>query len=666
MRSRAGAEPKNVASGALIAVLLLAPGTGTGTGTGVDVDAPSALAYRAIAGVSPEPLQGPGLVAREELEAFIDGVMATQLRSQHIAGATIAVVKDGKLFFAKGYGYEDVEKKVSVDPGQTLFRVGSTSKLFTWTAIMQLVEEGKLDLDADVNAYLTEFKIPDTYPDAITIRNLLTHTPGFEDGGLGYLFEQSPDGLVPLGEFLEQHMPARVRPPTTDFASSTGAAYSNWGVALAGHIVATVSGMPFDDYIEQRILQPLDMTRSTFREPLSPGLAARMSGGYTFENGAFKRHDFEYIHNFGPAGGLSTTAADMAKFMIAHLQDGALGEARILGAETAQLMHARALSPDPAVNGMCLGFYETWVNGRRLIGHGGATVYFITDLLLIPEAGVGLFVSTNTSGGGKAIQELQNALMDRYFPARLPDVEVSSDFAARAARYAGTYRALRRSYTRLDKIIAATGDIRVQPGSEGTLLISSHEGPVPWAEIGEGVFRRMDDDRVIAFKGDAGDRASHLVGPFAAIAAERIAWYDSVRFHVTVLGLGMILFVGAIVSAIRRRRADSGGPKGLRWARPTLATVALLNIVFVVGFVLSLSRGVNELVFDLPSSLYVVLALPLLALLPTMASLLFAGVAWKERAWSLGGRIFYSLATLFALAFLWVINYWNVLGYRIG
>ncbi len=303
---------KNVVLSTLTAVLLLA------TSAGVDAGAPSALAYRAISGASAEPLPGPGLVGREETEAFIDGVMATQLSSQHIAGATIAVVKDGELFFAEGYGYEDVEKKVPVDPEQTLFRVGSTSKLFTWTAIMQLVEEGKLDLDADVNTYLADFKIPDTYAEPITIRNLLTHTPGFEDGGLGYLMEQSPDELMPLGEFLAQHMPARVRPPTTDFASSTGAAYSNWGVALAGHIVATVSGMPFDDYIEQRILKPLGMSRSTFREPLPPELVARMSGGYTWQAGAFRRHGFEYIHNFGPAGGLSTTAADMAKFMIAH------------------------------------------------------------------------------------------------------------------------------------------------------------------------------------------------------------------------------------------------------------------------------------------------------------------------------------------------------------
>ncbi len=605
-------------------------------------------------------------MALDEFEEFIDGIMTAQLRSQHVAGAAIAVVKDGELFFVKGYGYEDVERKVPVDPEKTLFRVGSTSKLFTWTAVMQLVEAGELDLDADVNAYLTDFKIPDTYPEPVTIKNLLTHTAGFEDGGLGYLMERSADGIMPLGAFLAKHMPARVRAPTTDFASSTSAAYSNWGAALAGHIVATVSGMPFDDYIEQRILQPLGMARSTFREPLPSELAARMSGGYTFANGVFRRHGFEYIHNFGPAGSLSSTVADMARFMIAHLQHGVLADARILGEETVRLMHTRALSPNPAMNGMCLGFYETWVNGRRLVEHDGGTPTFISDLVLIPEANIGLFVSTNTSGGGSVIREVENAFMDRYFPARLPDIESAPDSAARAARYRGTYRTQRRSYEQLDKIVAATGDIRVQPGPDGTLLIGSSDGPRTWVEIGEGVFRRKDADRVIAFKDDQGRRASHLLGPFGAFAAERIAWWETAKFHALLLGAGMIFFIGAIVSTIRQRRADRTGPKRLRWARPTLAAAALLNIAFVIGFVLSLSGGASELVIDLPSSLYVALTLPLISLLPSAMSAVFAAYAWKECAWTLSGRAFYSLAAFCALAFLWVLNYWNALGYRIG
>ncbi len=125
--------------------------------------------------------------SREDLEAFLDGVLAAEMRSHSIASATVSVVKDGELFFAKGYGYADRESRRPVDPERTLFRPGSISKLFTWTAVMQLVEQGKIDLDADVNEYLTDFRIPDTFPEPITMEHLMTHTPGFEDGGLGYL-----------------------------------------------------------------------------------------------------------------------------------------------------------------------------------------------------------------------------------------------------------------------------------------------------------------------------------------------------------------------------------------------------------------------------------------------------------------------------------------------
>ncbi|HEY7698254.1 MAG TPA: serine hydrolase domain-containing protein, partial [Vicinamibacteria bacterium] len=205
--------------------------------------------------------------SREELEAFLDGAIASQMRSYHVASATVSVVKDGELYFAKGYGWADREKRTSVDPEKTLFRPGSISKLFTWTSVMQLVERGKIDLDADVNTYLKDFKIPDTFPGKpVTMKHLLTHTPGFEDGALGYLLIKDEHQLVPLSASLAAHVPWRVRPPWT-YSS-----YSNYGAALAGLIVANVSGMPFEEYVEKNIFEPLGMSHSTFREPLPKAL----------------------------------------------------------------------------------------------------------------------------------------------------------------------------------------------------------------------------------------------------------------------------------------------------------------------------------------------------------------------------------------------------------
>ena len=266
--------------------------------------------HKTLPGASPEPvLPAPGLGDPRDLETFFDGVMAAHLRYQPLAGATVSVVKDGKLLLVKGYGYADLEKRIRVDGGQTLFRPGSTSKLFTWTAVMQLVEQGKLDLDADVNTYIPNFKLPGKFGKPITMRNLMTHTAGLEDGALGYLFQKGPEQFMPLGDALAAHVPTRVRPPTTDFGGDgTNASYSNWGTALAGHIVASIAGLPFDDYVRKNIFEPLEMSSSTFGEPLPPELAPRMAVGYQFKAGRLEPHDFEYVHNFGPAGSLTSSA----------------------------------------------------------------------------------------------------------------------------------------------------------------------------------------------------------------------------------------------------------------------------------------------------------------------------------------------------------------------
>ncbi|MBL8055218.1 MAG: serine hydrolase, partial [Anaerolineales bacterium] len=271
------------------------------------------------------PAAGPSDPA--EVEAFLDGLLRAEMDEHHVPGAVVVVVRAGAVLSAKGYGYADVEARTPVDPARTLFRPGSVSKLFTWTAVMQLVEQGRLDLDADVNAYL-DFAIPATYAEPITLKHLLTHTAGFEDKGDG-LFKLKPDEIPTLDAYLKANLPARVFPP-----GQIGA-YSNYGTALAGYIVERVSGQPFAEYVEQHIFAPLGMAQATFRQPLPATLAPDMAGGYNYVDGGYVRGGFEYVTGY-PAGALSAAGLDLAKFMIAHLQDGQLGEARLLEAETAR------------------------------------------------------------------------------------------------------------------------------------------------------------------------------------------------------------------------------------------------------------------------------------------------------------------------------------------
>lgn len=622
--------------------------------------------YRPVAAAEPQPLPG-GLRDRAELEAFVDGFVSGEVEAYDVAGLTVAVVKDGQLFFAKGYGWADVDRSLPVDAEQTLFRPGSVSKLFTWTAVMQLVEQGKLDLDADVNTYLTQFKLPATYEAPITLRHALTHTVGLEDGGIGYLMARSPQQLVPLARSLAAHMPARVRPVGTS-GEGLSSSYSNWATSLAGLIVANASGVSFEDYVEANILRPLGMESSTFKEPLPEALAKRMSAGYTFEAGAFKPHDYEFIANFGPAGSLAATAPDMARFMIAHLQDGGAGDARILKPETARAMHARVFSPHPAVGGSGLGFYETYVNGRRLIGHGGDTNYFHSELGLLKEEGVGFFVSVNTGGkAGLVPRHFFRAFMNHYFPARLPPVKIPGDFDARAARFVGQYRATRHSYTKFEKVFGLLGGASVAASGKNTLIIPDLFGEsAQYAEVAPSVFREVRGDRTVAFVENSAGEVVGVVGQFAFIPFYKLRWYESSPFQFALLGLSLVLFLVALVSALRHWKADKAGPRAARWARRNLGLLGALNLAFVVAFVSIFAAGLEDLIFAVPRSLYAVLTLPLIGTALTALAVALALRVWREGYWTRGSRLLHTSGVFAAVAFVWFLSYWNLLGYRIG
>ncbi len=434
-----------------------------------------------------------------ELEAFVDGAMAMGIANREIAGAVFVLVADGEVVFQKGYGYADVEARKPVDPARTLFRPGSVSKLFTWTALMQLVEQGKVDLDAPIDRYL-DFTIPDTFPQKIRVRDLLDHTPGFEDG-YADMFVSSPDEYRPLGPWLASHIPARVRPPGQEIS------YSNYGSAIAGYIVERVSGEDFFDYVDRHIFQPLGMTRSTFREPLPSGWEGDAAVGYEWKDGRFVAQPPEMIRNIAPAGSMSAPGADMARFMIAHLQDGQIDGTRILRPETAQQMRTRLAANSPGLPGLAHGFLEGRVSNPRIVWHGGNTGEFHSNLVLAPEANVGFFIST-TGGDGSSLarSELTALVTERLFPTeRLPLWT-----GAPAELVEGTYRTNRRSYTsyRLDPASL----IQVRRDGEHGLVMTLNGETVRWEQVGPRVFQQSSAATslygplgLLQFYGEGGD-----------------------------------------------------------------------------------------------------------------------------------------------------------------
>ena len=620
--------------------------------------------------LSAAPLQEQGPTDPAEMEAFLDDLFAQDMAENHVAGAAVAVVKDGKLFFAKGYGFADVDKKIPVDPEQTLFRVGSVGKTFTWTAVMQLVEQGKLDLDADVNTYL-DFRIPDTYPEPIRLRHLLTHTSGFEQRLLGSAVSD-PNDVVPGREFLISFMPARVRPPG-EYVS-----YSNFNAVLAGYIVARVSGEPYEQYVQEHIFEPLGMAHSTALLEISPDLPGHISEGYTYAGGSFKTFP-AYTGSLAglPSGTHASTVTDMARFMIAHLQggrydDAAIPEARILKESTMQQMHSTLFTPDPRLWGVAHGFFDWSDNGQHTLGHRGLLPPMHSQMLLLPDQNLGVYVVYNSDGARPLTNPhsgFQKAFFDHYYPAPpVEPIQPPGDFSQRAARFVGSYRPTESEGTTVFRIFGLMDEYEVSDPDDGTLLF----GMSRFVEVEPLYFRQVDGPFGIAFREDDQGRITHLFAdrmPYTAF--EKLDWYKTRSFHMVLFLGGVLMFLSMIpvaaVRFIRDRRSGANrrsAPRSARAAYWIILGVSLLNLLFLFGFALGMPAVMQNVLLDPPWIVKFALGLGVLAAVLTAGALVYTVLAWKDGYWGVAFRVYYTLVTVAALGFVWFLNYWNLLGWR--
>ena len=603
----------------------------------------------------------------DDLAAFSDSILPFQLKQENIAGAVIIVVKDGNILFQKGYGYADVAKKTPVTPDGTLFRPGSISKLFTWTAVMQLVEQGKLDLDRDINDYL-DFKIPATYPQPITLRNLMTHTPGFEEA-IKDLIVTSGSMMIPLQQYVSTHMPQRV------YAPGTTPAYSNYGATLAGYIVQRVSGMPFDDYVEKNIFAPLGMSNTTFRQPLPPQLQPLMSNGYALATSKAKPYEFVVP---APAGSSATSAVNISHFMIAHLQNGEYDGARILKPETVALMHSAQYGANPNLPKMALGFYEETRNGHRIIGHGGDTEYFHSDLHLILDANVGFFISYNSAGrhATDARGVLFDMFMDRYFHFLIPPAQKPADAAGDAKLVAGEYISSRRPVTNVLSFLGFLGNAKVTPAEDGTITIDSFKGlndlPITWEEIGPLLYREKDGQHLVGFTRDSDNRLV-LAMNYPFMIWTKVSLADNKTFDIFLFGFtfAVCLLTLAIwpISAWFRKHYKHPIVLTRSQGRLRLAIrmVAAIDLIFILCWlVLVMSAGsVDIFTSSFDPTLRVIQIVGWLGSLGTILVLYAVIKTWNAAGeWWLSHLGNMSMAAA-ALSFSWFLLHWHLLHFSL-
>ncbi len=594
------------------------------------------------------------------VRAFFDGVIQTHLRDKHIAGATVAIIKDGKILLNKGYGFRDEKKQKAVKADSTLFRIGSISKMFTWVSVMQLVAQGKLNLDEDVNHYFKDFKIPETYPQPITLKNLMTHTPGFEDLVIG-LFGKDSTSLKPLSEILKSEMPARVRP------AGTFASYSNHGTGMAAYIVEQVSGMPFNDYVEKNILQPLGMQMTTFRQPLPESLKPFMSKGYTYEGGEFIEKPFEYVPLF-PVGAAASTSTDMIRFMETILNQGRWGSFQMLDSGTLSLMESPAHQHHPDVNPMRYGFMDMSQNGVTVIGHGGDTFWFHSLMALIPSQHAGLFVSFNTDKGGGTYLAVLDEFMNHFYPEktlRMP-MRLGKTYLE---RFAGDYRANRYAYHDLTSISSLFGDSHITLRDSSALKLTMGENVRYLLPVDSLTFREEHSSKIYAFKkNDKGEITNLFIGQMPIFAFDKITGskslgFQSMIFFFVVISMLFTLLYWPFTYLVRRgyytNQTAAALPLGSKW-------VAWINYLllfsFYLGLILSISNP-TDIVFGISGSLKTVLVLPMICIALTLFMLVWLFRIWTGRH-KFSGKVFYLIISAAAVAALWQLYVWNFIGFN--
>jgi len=593
-----------------------------------------------------------------ELEAFVDGTVRLAMDQRHIAGVAVAIVQDGRVVLQKGYGFASFSPARPVDPATTLFRIGSISKTFTWIEVMRAVEAGKLDLDAPINNYLPpELQIPaQGFDKPIRVRDLMTHSPGFEDRVLGVLFAADPAKMLPLDEFLERYRPRRVREP------GVLSSYSNYGAALAGAVVENVEGADWQTLVERDILKPLSLAHTTPREPypardglpapLSTGLAADLSAPMRWAGNAHVARGFEYVTPVGPAGAMSASAGDMARYMLLLLGDGTLEGVTIFGSQAARAFRTPLTSLPPEAGALDAGFFDQLLpGGFHGYGHNGATLSFYSNMTVVPDLRLGVFVATNTEGGGELSDPLPLRIVERFYaPARTAPKPASADVAA-LREYAGEYLVTRRRYEGLEGFLLglqARQTVSVSP--DGYLLAGP--GAQRYVPAGADLFAAVDPwaggPPYLRFEREGGRVARIALVP---IAFERVGALASRSTLAFAAALTLLTAVGIAIGAMIRRGRTLPASSGQHTAGLLQLVVALLWLaMFVSGVLVVAGAGdVATLIYHWPP-LAVLLAssLALAATVLTFAGVPYLQAVWldsrRDSGWRLGRKIRYTLA----------------------
>jgi CubicO group peptidase (beta-lactamase class C family) len=596
-----------------------------------------------------------------------DQIVRQHMARDQIAGLTLTIVQNERVVIKRGYGFADIERRISVDPDRTLFPVASVTKTFTATAIMQLVQQGKIDLNADVNRYLDDMKIPSAFGVPVRVRDLVTHRAGFEDRVRNSLVVD-PAKDISLVQWLKANPPDRVRPP------GVVTSYSNYGMALAGHIVERVSGEPFERYLEKHIFIPLGMVSTTARRspganrsayPISPELLDRIARPYRFTDGQLRPLRFDFRNPRIPAGGIKSTSADMGQWMLAHLGDGAVNGARILSPASAQVMRVRPYPDRSEAPDYGIGFRTARLKGYNTLEHGGGLPGYNSSMIMVPALGIGVFVAAS-GGDPDAPRAITLEILDKMVTGPKPTQALLPMDAQQAQAFVGTYMTTRRAYTSWEKLFTAS-----DPGAEvsfagGNKLFVSVDGErADYERIGPRLFRKPGSEDLASFD-MSGGRAIRFYGPAGSAAYERVPANSNAVTLLATIALTLVMAPLTLAALWRRRRKEKvPATRRVDILLVVASLTALVTVVLLVLAAVQVAMMGDLLYVNYPTWLMPVTSVAAIATIACSGLVIVgSGLALVMPGYSrlqkLNVALFASTLAMLSLHLLW----WRVAGFR--
>jgi CubicO group peptidase (beta-lactamase class C family) len=607
-----------------------------------------------------DPAQAPAIPAAQ-LEAFVDGVVREAMAQRHIAGVAVSIVQNGQVVLAKGYGAARVDPWRPVDPTRTLFRLGDVSQAFTWIVMLQQVAAGHVRLDGPVNLYLPEaLRIPDQNGfRPITVQDILAGRSGFEDRTLGQAYERDFGRVRPLATYLREERPRRVREPGALVARV------DYGAALVGEAASEVAGKPFETLVEDKVIAPLGLRHTSFREPhpdrsdvpapLAANLAAELSDGYRWAPTGLRLRPFAFIAQRAPSGSASASAADMGRIMVMLLGGGAVDTVGVLAPEgVARMLGPGSLFADrPLPHG---------VAGLEL---DGGTLSFRSAVTLAPAMKLGVFVAVNTDSGAPLVGDLANDIVEQFHAGGAPSPAMGAGRLEAQSGLDGPWLSDKRAYGGLEGFIDRFRRLAwVRALDDHRLLLTTPSGTSRWTvEAGASPLRLHDLDGPSELAFAPGERPTVFFSPSGQAAYERPALTDRPELLLALAALTIVLSLVALAEFPVRLQQSFRESQGQRRAAvvQTVQSALWLAAAALTAVAAWQGRDPAALMYDWPgvplvtaSSCALVasaLLLPILLLMPPV---------WRGgrrlESWSVGRKLAFTLTSLVFLAFAVVLG----------